>query len=167
MFFGCLPLVWSPPGENIGRLCSRSLSPSFCSVGIRLLLYPRQPRSTLANALELAYSTLWLPFGKGRGGARLASKLTQGFHRQHVLGHKASTPDRTDLIAQIEGGRANLFERAFVEGNISKENFKYFQEFGWIRLAVKCLRMGEWELGETPWLCQPLVRSRTQQASNP
>ena len=61
-----------------------------------------------------------------------ASKLTQGvgFHRQHVLGHKASTPDRTDLIAQIEGGRANLFERAFVEGNISKENFKYFQEFG-------------------------------------
>ena len=77
--------------------------------------------------LELAYSTLWLPFGKGRG-ARRASKLTQGvgFHRQHVLGHKAWTPDRGALIRQFEGGRFKRSETRFAAGNNPKENIRKF-----------------------------------------
>ena len=61
-------------------------------------------------------------------GARRASKLTQGvgFHRQHVLGHKAWTPDRGALIRQFEGGRFKRSETRFAAGNNPKENIRKF-----------------------------------------
>ena len=95
--FHHLLFSWHSPASNplYSSLfhCSASACIALCLVGISILYF-------VAAIWEGAS---WSP----------ASKLTQGvgFHRRHVLGHKASTPDRGALIGQFEGGRFNLFER--------------------------------------------------------
>ena len=57
----------------------------------------------------LAYFVAAICKGVGR---QAGSKLTQGFgfHRRHVLGHNAWTPNRDALIGQFKGGRFKLFQ---------------------------------------------------------